>query len=157
MTELYKVNQYLSSIYRFNKIILAILAVIIVSINLFFVVVTINESLPPHWAVYTFFSIAGALYLTMVGYLVLHLIEAFGGHCCARLPVRILHCPSYCVSARCFCPNDLCPIFVCCLVDMKSWMQYERMPMNMANDEDEELFSGAINENSEGSLNEVLR
>jgi hypothetical protein len=66
---------------------LLILAVVIVSINLFFVVVTINETLPPHWAIYTAFGIAGALYMTLVGYLCLHLIEAFGGRCCARLPV----------------------------------------------------------------------
>jgi hypothetical protein len=69
---------------------LLILAVVIVSINLFFVVVTINETLPPHWAIYTVFGIAGALYMTLVGYLCLHLIEAFGGRCCARLPVTLV-------------------------------------------------------------------
>jgi hypothetical protein len=53
----------------------------------FFVVVMMNETLPPHWAIYTAFGIAGALYMTLVGYLCLHLIEAFGGRCCARLPV----------------------------------------------------------------------
>uniref|UniRef100_A0A0P6HKC5 Natural resistance-associated macrophage protein n=1 Tax=Daphnia magna TaxID=35525 RepID=A0A0P6HKC5_9CRUS len=70
----------------FNKILLAILAVVVVGINLFFVVVTIDENLPHHWAIYTAFGIFGVLYMTLVGYLVLHLIDAFGGRCCSRLP-----------------------------------------------------------------------
>lgn len=70
----------------FNKTILTMLAVVVVSINLFFVVVTIKDALPPHWAIYTAFGIGGVLYLSLVGYLCLHLIEAFGGRCCASLP-----------------------------------------------------------------------
>ncbi|XP_046639311.1 natural resistance-associated macrophage protein 2-like isoform X2 [Daphnia pulicaria] len=71
----------------FNKIILLVLAAVVVCINLYFVVVTIQEALPPHWAIYTAFGIAGILYMSLVLYLILHLIESFGGRCCARLPI----------------------------------------------------------------------
>lgn len=63
------------------------LAFVVVSINLFFVGSTINAALPSHWAIYTAFGILGFLYLLMVAYLCLHLIEAFGGHCLSHRPV----------------------------------------------------------------------
>lgn len=88
-------------------------------------VVTISETLPPHWAIYTVFGIAGALYLTMVGYLVLHLIESYGGNCCARLPVTRLYIIVFSsLFSYCFCPNCLVPsqlllfgLFVCQVLD----------------------------------------
>lgn len=66
---------------RFTKIILSLLSVVIVGINLFFVVSSIDQSprIPDHWAVYTGFAIAGFFYLLLVFYIALHLIEALGG------------------------------------------------------------------------------
>jgi hypothetical protein len=75
---------------RFNKIILALLAVVVVGINLFFVIASIDQKLPHHWAIYLGFGIGGFLYLLLVGYITLHLIESFGGNFIARIPVNFI-------------------------------------------------------------------
>jgi len=68
---------------------LALLAVVIVGINLFFVIASIGQKLPHHWAIYLGFGIGGFFYLLLVGYITLHLIEAYGGHFITRIPVNL--------------------------------------------------------------------
>ena len=66
--------------FRFNKVILTLLSVVIVGINLFFVGSTVSTALPHSWWIYTLFGILGFLYLLFVGYLSLHLVVALGGN-----------------------------------------------------------------------------
>ncbi len=142
---------------RFNKIVLLVLAAVVVSINLYFVVVTIKETLPPHWAIYTAFGIAGILYMTLVLYLILHLIESFGGRCCARLPVRLFSIRlklsllflSWVDDSVCylFCLSFV--LFVLLLLCVHSWNQYEKLTIHKADGDETEPFAFAVNQYSE--------
>ena len=132
---------------------------VIVSINLFFVVVTIKETLPPHWAIYTAFGIAGALYLTLVGYLCLHLIEAFGGRCCARLPVRLvrlLNKSVFCLPLSWTIASIVLSFFLFVFVAVcavNSWNQYERLTVHKAEGDETEPFAVAVNQYSGNRIN----
>ncbi|XP_078321289.1 natural resistance-associated macrophage protein 2-like isoform X1 [Crassostrea virginica] len=59
---------------RFMSIFTALLAVLVIGINLFFISVYIH-SLPPHWAVYVAVSVLVILYLTFVLYLCLSCLK----------------------------------------------------------------------------------
>lgn len=56
-------------VFRVMKIVASLLAVVVIGINLFFVVVFMEE-LPSHWAIYLAIAIGVLLYMTFVVYLV---------------------------------------------------------------------------------------
>lgn len=140
---------------RFNKILLLILAAVVVVINLYFVVVTIKETLPPHWAVYTAFGIAGILYMTLVLYLCLHLIESFGGRCCARLPVTLysLDLIFFVAFVLTMCVTVLSLLLCVLLLGVNSWMQYEKLTVHKADADETEPFAFAVNQYSGNRIN----
>ncbi|XP_078321275.1 natural resistance-associated macrophage protein 2-like isoform X3 [Crassostrea virginica] len=71
---------------RFMSIFTALLAVLVIGINLFFISVYIH-SLPSHWAVYVAVSVLVILYLTFVLYLVWFCLVSNGFHFFGRMPV----------------------------------------------------------------------
>ncbi|XP_078321273.1 natural resistance-associated macrophage protein 2-like isoform X2 [Crassostrea virginica] len=70
---------------RFMSIFTALLAVLVIGINLFFISVYIH-SLPSHWAVYVAVSVLVILYLTFVLYLVWFCLVSNGFHFFGRMP-----------------------------------------------------------------------
>ncbi|CAK9816830.1 Protein Malvolio [Anthophora quadrimaculata] len=61
-----------------NKIIATILSAVVISINIYFVINTVQEDLPHHWAVILAISIYSILYLLFCFYLTIHMAVNMG-------------------------------------------------------------------------------
>lgn len=61
-----------------NKIVATILSVIVITINIYFVINTVQEDLPHHWAVILAISIYSILYLLFCLYLTIHMAVSMG-------------------------------------------------------------------------------
>ncbi|XP_043464637.1 protein Malvolio isoform X2 [Leptopilina heterotoma] len=61
-----------------NKIVATLLSVTVISINIYFVINTVDEKLSHHWSVILAFSIFSILYLTFCVYLIIHMAVNMG-------------------------------------------------------------------------------
>lgn len=75
---LYTILIYIFINFRVNKIIATILSVIVITINIYFVINTVQEDLPHHWAVILAISIYSILYLLFCFYLTIHMAVSMG-------------------------------------------------------------------------------
>lgn len=61
-----------------NKIVATALSAVVITINIYFVVNTVQEDLPHHWAVILAISIYSILYLLFCFYLTIHMAVSMG-------------------------------------------------------------------------------
>ncbi|XP_051173252.1 protein Malvolio isoform X2 [Leptopilina boulardi] len=61
-----------------NKIVATLLSVTVISINIYFVINTVDEKLSHHWAVILAFSVFSILYLMFCAYLIIHMAVSMG-------------------------------------------------------------------------------
>ncbi|XP_011870064.1 PREDICTED: protein Malvolio isoform X2 [Vollenhovia emeryi] len=61
-----------------NKIVSTALSVLVITINIYFVIQTVREDLPHHWAIYLGMSIYAILYLIFCAYLAIHMAVSMG-------------------------------------------------------------------------------
>lgn len=63
---------------RANKIVSTALSVLVITINIYFVIQTVQEDLPQHWAVILGMSVYAILYLIFCAYLAIHMAVSMG-------------------------------------------------------------------------------
>ncbi|XP_018399666.1 PREDICTED: protein Malvolio [Cyphomyrmex costatus] len=61
-----------------NKIVATALSVLVITINIYFVIQTVQEDLPHHWAIYLAMCIYAILYLIFCAYLAIHMAVSMG-------------------------------------------------------------------------------
>lgn len=61
-----------------NKIVATLLSITVISINIYFVINTVDERLPHHWAVILAFTVFSILYLLFCVYLIIHMAVSMG-------------------------------------------------------------------------------
>ncbi|XP_029670621.1 protein Malvolio isoform X2 [Formica exsecta] len=61
-----------------NKIVSTALSILVIMINIYFVIQTVQEDLPQHWAVFLGMSIYAILYLIFCAYLAIHMAVSMG-------------------------------------------------------------------------------
>ncbi|XP_011637124.1 protein Malvolio isoform X3 [Pogonomyrmex barbatus] len=61
-----------------NKIVSTALSVLVITINIYFVIQTVQEDLPHHWAIYFGMSVYAILYLIFCAYLAIHMAVSMG-------------------------------------------------------------------------------
>ncbi|XP_012230809.1 protein Malvolio isoform X2 [Linepithema humile] len=61
-----------------NKIVSTALSVLVITINIYFVIQTVQEDLPHHWAVFFAMSLYAILYLLFCAYLAIHMAVSMG-------------------------------------------------------------------------------
>ncbi|XP_070166262.1 protein Malvolio isoform X1 [Polyergus mexicanus] len=61
-----------------NKIVSTALSILVITINIYFVIQTVQEDLPQHWAVFLGMSIYAILYLIFCAYLAIHMAVSMG-------------------------------------------------------------------------------
>ncbi|XP_011329765.1 protein Malvolio isoform X3 [Ooceraea biroi] len=61
-----------------NKIVATALSVLVITINIYFVIQTVQEDLPHHWAIFLGMSVYAILYLIFCAYLAVHMAVSMG-------------------------------------------------------------------------------
>ncbi|XP_011261506.1 protein Malvolio isoform X1 [Camponotus floridanus] len=61
-----------------NKIVSTALSILVITINIYFVIQTVHEDLPQHWAVFLGMSVYAILYLIFCAYLAIHMAVSMG-------------------------------------------------------------------------------
>jgi len=61
-----------------NKIVSTALSVLVIAINIYFVIQTVEEDLPHHWAILLGMSVYAILYLIFCAYLAVHMAVNMG-------------------------------------------------------------------------------
>lgn len=74
---------------RGNKIIASALAVVVITINVYFVLITVQDKVPKHWAILTLIAIFSIFYVTFCIYLVIHMAIHMGATGLTDYPVSI--------------------------------------------------------------------
>lgn len=79
-----------ASLHRFTKVLTSVLSVVVIAINMWFVVTFLDTSLSDQWWLYILVSVLGVFYFSLIIYLSLFLVPAFGFSYCCNIPVRVL-------------------------------------------------------------------
>lgn len=71
-------NTLYMSCCRVNKVVSTALSVLVITINIYFVIQTVQEDLPHHWAIFFVMSLYAILYLLFCAYLAIHMAVSMG-------------------------------------------------------------------------------
>lgn len=74
---------------RVNKVVSTALSILVITINIYFVIQTVHEDLPQHWAVFLGMSVYAILYLIFCAYLAIHMAVNMGATSLGNHWVRI--------------------------------------------------------------------
>lgn len=72
----------------FTKVLTSLLSVLVIAINLWFVITFLQTSISGQWWAYLIVSMLGIFYFSLIIYLSLYLVPAFGFNFCCNIPVR---------------------------------------------------------------------
>ncbi|KAL6421285.1 hypothetical protein ACFW04_011890 [Cataglyphis niger] len=61
-----------------NKVVSTALSILVITINIYFVIQTVQEDLPQHWAIFLGISVYAILYLIFCAYLAIHMAVSMG-------------------------------------------------------------------------------